>query len=199
MAMGQSEHLITSPRACSPMHEGPSIEAVGSHRKRQLEHVDEVQPERKKKQQPITDYLAATTAGPEGAAAELEGASSGGASVAGRMDVVTEAKVCPLCSEEATDNCKGGLCEECCQSNRGGGPFNCCDDGAGELEGAEAEDVPVCDHRMLICRQGYSLIEDFSYIPECPDCGQLIHVGHLGFCPEKCGCGDYLAAYPPDP
>jgi hypothetical protein len=59
--------------------------------------------------------------------------------------------------------------------------------------------VPVCDHRMLICRQGYSLKKDFSYIPECPDCGLLIHVGHLGFCPDKCGCGDYLTAYPPSP
>ena len=52
---------------------------------------------------------------------------------------------------------------------------------ATEAEGAPAEQVPVCDHRMLICRQGYSLFEDFSYIPECPDCGQLIHVGHRGF------------------
>ena len=69
---------------------------------------------------------------------------------------------------------------------------------ATEAEGAPAEEVPVCDHRMLICRQGYSLIEDFSYIPECPDCGQLIHVGHRGFCPTECNCGDYLAAYPPD-
>jgi len=69
---------------------------------------------------------------------------------------------------------------------------------ATEAEGPPAEEVPVCDHRMLICRQGYSLIEDFSYIPECPDCGQLIHVGHRGFCPTECNCGDYLAAYPPD-
>ena len=91
-------------------------------------------------------------------------------------------------------------------TDRGDGPFNCCDGGAGEPEGAEGEDegaepedVPVCGHRMLICRQGFSLKKDFSYIPECPDCGELIHVGHLGFCPDKCGCGDYLAAYPPDP
>jgi hypothetical protein len=146
---------------------GNQSSAITVGRKRQLEGVDEVQPKKKKKQQPITDYLAATTAG-------LGGAPSG------------EAKVCPLCSEEATDNCKGDLCEECCQSNRGGGPFNCCGG------------VPVCDHRMLICRQGFSLIKDFSYIPECPDCGQLIHVGHLGFCPDECGCGDYLTAYPPD-
>jgi len=116
--------------SCMFTHGGPSIEAVAAHRKRQLEGVVEAQPKKKKKQQPITDYLAATT---------------------------------------------------------------------GEPEGAEPEDVPVCDHRMLICRQGFSLKKDFSYIPECPDCGQLIHVGHLGFCPDKCGCGDYLAAYPPDP
>ena len=35
----------------------------GPGRKRQLEGIDEVQPKKKKKQQPITDYLAATTAG----------------------------------------------------------------------------------------------------------------------------------------
>ena len=43
----------------------------------------------------------------------------------------TEAKVCVSCpswqQQPATGNCKGGLCEECCQSNRGDGPFNCCD------------------------------------------------------------------------
>ena len=55
-----------------------------------------------------------------------------------------------------------------------------------------------CDHPMLVCSAGYSLIEDFSYIPECPDCGKLVHCGHRGFCPELCGCDDYLARYPPD-
>ena len=54
------------------------------------------------------------------------------------------------------------------------------------------------DHPMLVCSAGYSLIEDFSYIPECPDCGKLVHCGHRGFCPELCGCDDYLARYPPD-
>ena len=84
--------------SCMFTHGGPSTEAVEAHRKRQLEDVGELQqPKKKKKQQPITDYLAASTAGPEGAAAEPEGASSGGANViAGRMDVVTEAKVCGL-------------------------------------------------------------------------------------------------------
>jgi hypothetical protein len=172
--------------ACIFTHGGPSTEAVEAHRKRQLEHVDEAeQPKKKqKKQQPITNYLAATTAEHEGAAGEPGGAAQ---------------EVCPLCSQEATDRCKGGLCEECCQSNRGGGPFNCCRGGGGETDSGAEEDVPVCDHRMLICRQGYSLKKDFSYIPECPDCGLLIRVGHLGFCPDKCGCGDYLTAYPPSP
>jgi hypothetical protein len=55
-----------------------------------------------------------------------------------------------------------------------------------------------CDHPMLICSAGFSLIEDYSYIPECPDCGQLVHCGHRGFCPELCGCDDYLDRYPPD-
>ena len=54
-----------------------------------------------------------------------------------------------------------------------------------------------CDHPMLVCTAGYSLIEDYSYIPQCPDCGQLVHVGHRGYCPELCGCDDYLERYPP--
>jgi hypothetical protein len=56
----------------------------------------------------------------------------------------------------------------------------------------------LCDHPMLICSAGYSLIEDFSYVPVCPDCGKLVRCGHRGFCPELCGCDDYLARYPPD-
>ena len=90
--------------SCMFTHGGPSTEAVEAHRKRQLEDVDEAQQPKKKqkKQQPITNYLAATTAEHEGAAADPGGAGQ---------------QVCPLCSQEATDSCKGGLCEECCQSN----------------------------------------------------------------------------------
>ena len=35
-------------------------------------------------------------------------------------------KICNLCYEEVTEDCKGGNCESCCESNRGIGPFQCC-------------------------------------------------------------------------
>ena len=55
-----------------------------------------------------------------------------------------------------------------------------------------------CDHPMLVCSAGFSLIEDFNIIPECPDCSRLVHYGHRGVSPELCGCDDYLDRYLPD-
>ena len=35
-------------------------------------------------------------------------------------------RICRLCDGEATGDCTKGNCEDCCMSNRGEGPFNCC-------------------------------------------------------------------------
>ena len=36
-------------------------------------------------------------------------------------------RACKICDEVADEECQGGLCEGCCESNRGTGPFQCCD------------------------------------------------------------------------
>ena len=35
-------------------------------------------------------------------------------------------RICRLCDGEATGDCTKGNCVDCCMSNRGEGPFNCC-------------------------------------------------------------------------
>jgi hypothetical protein len=50
----------------------------------------------------------------------LEAAGGGGTD---NLDVDT----CKICDEGADGECQGGLCAGCCESNRGTGPFQCCD------------------------------------------------------------------------
>jgi hypothetical protein len=38
-----------------------------------------------------------------------------------------EMDTCQICDEEADGECQTGLCTGCCESNRGTGPFQCCD------------------------------------------------------------------------
>ena len=45
----------------------------------------------------------------------------------GQMNLEAETNICKICDEEAAESCQGGLCDDCCESNRGTGPFQCCD------------------------------------------------------------------------
>ena len=45
------------------------------------------------------------------------------------LAMITETKICEQCEEEATGDCEGCLCTECCRSNRCKGNFQCCDGG----------------------------------------------------------------------
>ena len=56
---------------------------------------------------------------------EKEGAGQGARTMkAGAGDQL--GRICRLCDGEATGDCTKGNCEDCCMSNRGEGPFNCC-------------------------------------------------------------------------
>ena len=50
---------------------------------------------------------------------------SGGAIGTDQTDL--DMDTCKICDEEADGECQGGLCAGCCESNRGTGPFQCCD------------------------------------------------------------------------
>ena len=66
---------------------------------------------------------------------------------------------------------------------------------APEAGGQQEEE---CDHPMLICCRGYRLHWDQSYVPHCGGCDQLVHVSHLKFCPDVCGCDDYTEVHGSD-
>ena len=59
-------------------------------------------------------------------------------------------KNCNLCHEEATEDCKGGNCESCCESNRGTGPFQCCNGGY------EPSDDESAAERLVVLSQDSS-------------------------------------------
>ena len=63
--------------------------------------------------------------------------------------------VCPLCPLGATDTCKGGLCEDCCLSNRGEGPFNCCGGGGGEPDSGEDDDCTYSQEELQDATRAY--------------------------------------------
>jgi hypothetical protein len=86
---------------------------------------------------------------------------------------------------------------ECCRRIRS--LVEAAAEGCGVVLGAgAAAEAEECGHRMLICSAGYSLVKDPSYVPVCPDCGELVFVGSRGFCPTECGCDDYLDRYAPE-
>ena len=47
------------------------------------------------------------------------------------LAMITEVIICEQCKEEMTGDCEGGLCTECCRSNKIMGNFHCCDGGYG--------------------------------------------------------------------
>ena len=69
--------------------------------------------------------------------------------------------------------------------------------GMSPAQAAEPECEP-CDHPMLICCRGFRLHWDKSYVPHCGGCDQLVHVSHLSFCPDVCGCDDYTEVHGSD-
>ena len=72
-------------------------------------------------------YHAVANGGASGAG-PVNQTESGGASKTGQMSLDAEADMCKVCEEEEADEkCQGGLCTGCCESNRGTGPFQCCD------------------------------------------------------------------------
>ena len=69
--------------------------------------------------------------------------------------------------------------------------------GMSPAQAAEPECEP-CGHPMLICCRGFRLHWDKSYVPHCGGCDQLVHVSHLSFCPDVCGCDDYTEVHGSD-
>ena len=45
------------------------------------------------------------------------------------LPMITATKICEVCEEEATGDCAGDLCVECCEMNRCTGTFQCCERG----------------------------------------------------------------------
>ena len=71
------------------------------------------------------------------------------------LAMITETKICEQCKEEATGDCEGGLCTECCRLNRCRGNFQCCDGGYGSSsdEVAALMEIPGFMERGGISRK----------------------------------------------
>ena len=91
-------------------------------------------------------WHAATSVGASGDG-PVNQTESGGVSMTGQMDLGVEADTCNICDEEADERCQAGLCTDCCESNKGTGPFQCCDGHwvYGEWSSNEPTDLVSCE------------------------------------------------------